>query len=176
MADRGKEETKGSGNFNTLVLSPPNKAFIFDPPLTLAELHEHGLHPKAFKPGIGIGTVLELEKDDFEGIISAVADISPGMTEDLQMWLNEMSYPYKLNLNEEDLTPPVEPPEDESENGCVWIIHPAELIKLIGPIVDDPVLTVDDCILRMYFLWRVAWADAEFSLNGNEGLLTNIFL
>jgi len=86
----GMEADKGSRQYNLFYLKPAATAFRLQHPLTLTELRSGGCEPQCFGPGT-TGRVFPLTKEDFVGIIKAVALVNPDQSEELSAWVQGSS-------------------------------------------------------------------------------------
>lgn len=84
MTTDGREEIRGSNEYNLLNFSSPSKTFKLTPPLKLQRLREDRCNPKCFAPGRQ-GTIFPLDLKDFQRILSAIGRNYPENKKDLTM-------------------------------------------------------------------------------------------
>jgi len=99
MTTDGREEIRGSGEFNLLNYSSPNNAFGLPLPLKLQRLRDEGCNPKCFAPGRQ-GTIFPLELEEFQVILSTIVKDFPGKKKDLARWLKSVGYSLREKLKE----------------------------------------------------------------------------
>jgi len=86
----GMEADKGSRQFNLFYLKPAASAFRLRQPLTLTALRATGCDPKCFGPGT-TGRIFPLPKDEFVGIVKAIAQADADQGKELLAWVRDES-------------------------------------------------------------------------------------
>jgi hypothetical protein len=85
-ASAGSDDPRGSGDYNRFDLVPSEDALVIAPPLPIRVLRGSGVDPGAFGAGRQ-GTVFPMNDTEFAGVVRAIRDHAPALSEDLRDWL-----------------------------------------------------------------------------------------